>query len=101
MTEEIVTKLPDEFYAAENYAFSYRFADKNGQPIPNEFGYRVMKYIKTTCVQNGRAVIAHSDVRPVLAEYERDVLAGLLNLHGEPWVPIVLKKGKAVDMETA
>ncbi|PIZ26966.1 MAG: hypothetical protein COY46_02265 [Chloroflexi bacterium CG_4_10_14_0_8_um_filter_46_9] len=89
-----VAKLPDEFFAVESHvSYSYRFVDKDGLPMPNEFGFRVIKYLKTSCVQNGRAVIPHSDVNPILVEYSRDELASLLVQHGDPWIPFVPKKG--------
>jgi len=97
MSEEIVEKLPDEFFAGEPYSFSYRFVDKNGKPMPNEFGYRVVRYLKTSCVQLGRAMISHSDVNPILAQYDRDELAGILKLHGVEWVPFVAKKVKVTE----
>ena len=90
-----VEKLPDEFFAVENHiSYSYRFVDKDGLPMPNEFGYRVIKYLKTSCIQNGRAVIPHSDVNPILVEYSRDELAAILKSNGDPWIPLVSKKVK-------
>jgi hypothetical protein len=93
-TEVAALKMPDEFYAGEPYSFSYRFVDKNKNPIPNEFGYRVMKYLKPSCIQNSRAVVAHSDVNPVLIEFDRDELAQILRQNDDPWIPVVLKKSK-------
>lgn len=97
MLTELVEKLPDDFFAGESYSFTYRFIDKNGKPMPNEFGYRVVKYLKTSCAQQGKAMIFHSDVNPVLAQYDRDEMAAILKANGEEWIPFVSRKGKAVE----
>lgn len=102
MTEiSSVQCLPDEFFAMESQlAFSYRFIDKNGKQIPNEFGFQVIRYLKSNCVDNGRIHMFFDEVRPILAEYSREELAQLLADNGNPWLPPVLpKKGKKIEDE--
>lgn len=89
--------LPDEFFLTDcKYELSYRFLDKDRKPISNAFGYRVIKYLVPECVANDRAIIAHTDVNPILELHSRDDLAALLKLHGDPWIPVVTKKPKTI-----
>lgn len=96
---------PEEFFESPAGAigFSYRFIDRDGRPVPNEMGYRAMRYIKPSCVMHGRAVIAHTDVNPILAEYSRDEIADILEANDEPWkaAPTSSKKERARDQAAA
>lgn len=91
-------KLPDGFFDVESPIYlSYRFVDMAGLPISNEFGYRVIKYIKTTCVQHGRASIPHDDVKVLLSQYSQYELAAILVANDDAWVPPVKKVPKRQD----
>ena len=97
------TPLPDDFFVMESgLVFSYRFADKEGKQIPNEFGYRVIKYLKPRCVHNGHAIIPHDEVKSILIDYGRDELAGILVSNGDAWIPpsSLKKKAKKVEEQT-
>lgn len=87
--------MPDEFYAGDANMFTYHFEDKNRLPIPNEMGWRVIKYLKPNCVQAGRPVIPHTDVNPILAQHSRDELAHILKINDDAWVPIPARPKKS------
>jgi len=96
-----MAQRPDEFFTTEigQVGFSYRFVDKDGLPIPNEMGYRVMRYLKPSCVMHGRAAVSHDEVNHILVMYGRDELADILDANNDLWVPPDAKKVKVVRGE--
>jgi len=96
-----MAQRPDEFFTTEigQVGFSYRFVDKDGLPIPNEMGYRVMRYLKPSCVMHGRAAVSHDEVNHILVMYGRDELADILDANNDLWVPPGAKKVKVVRGE--
>lgn len=92
----VYPEMPDEFYACEPSMLSYHFEDIDRKPIPNEFGWRVIKYLKPSCVHDGRPIIPHTEVNPILAQHSRDELTQILKNNDDAWVPAAVKAKKSM-----
>lgn len=87
--------MPDEFFAGDPSMFSYHFEDINKLPIPNEFGWRVVRYLRSNNIQIGHLIIPHDEVKSILATHDRNELASILKANDTPWVPFIKKNTKA------
>lgn len=95
MSEKTVgARVSDSVFESDQFYYSYHFCDKNSKRIPNEMGYRVIKYLKPSCIQSGRAVIDHTEVKAILSEHYREDLFDLMAQHDDPWIAPTEKQAK-------